>query len=425
MKKQLFFYAGIALLFLAACQKGVERQAPEQAQNFTASEAKEWYYGVFKKTAEWQQSPQKGKKLPDWTSARYKKMGNQEMLEFDLKASTNSYRLFSTGLSFADKIKIANASISRILFIKNSSGKIQVREIQFIPDLDYARKHAFDISANEIGKIQVDFSGLVVSKKWGGTELARNKLKDGKIIMSMTKTLNHSPSLTESCPIGSTEVTEYARDCESHLYGDGLFTYECGEWYPTGNVFCIGNEELGGEPNCTENPNSPECACALTGGCEEPGGGDEPNEFDEEAEAQLIAQIFSAENSNQSENISFTSPVEQSIPFEWVIVKNSSNLWQVKSYDVAKGYNSTNTGALVYDIQHIESKISGQTSWNRIRRRPGGFTPALVNLSWEESSNAKYIAADYKSGRVTVSGILKNFLVNFQLYTQYCDISVH
>ncbi len=318
MKKHLLYYVGIALLFLASCQKGTDTKVPAPGTTFSANDAKEWYYGSFKKSGEWQQSPLKGKKLPDWNSARYKKIGEQEIIEFDLSANTTKFKLFTRGdISAADKKRIANAAVSRVLFIKAKSGKILVREIQFIPDMDYAQKKGFDIAENEIGKIQPDFSGIIVSKKWDGTEVARNMLKNGKVKLSMYKTLNHAGSLTESCPIGSTEVTEYARDCESHLYGDGLFTYECGEWYPTGNVFCFGDEEVGGEPNCTENPNSPECSCALTGGCEDPGG-DEPPPCSEESADNTLADITTT-STNIKEDIETISETPETITrrYKW------------------------------------------------------------------------------------------------------------
>lgn len=153
------------------------------------------------------------------------------------------------------------------------------------------------------------------------------------------------------------------------------------------------------------------------------GGGEDP--FDEDAEEALKAQVFSAQSESAEQNLTFTSSTATGVPFQWVVVKNTNNLWQVNSSDIAFGYNSANTGAIVYNIQHSGSQISGQTSWNRIPRSPIGIAPPLINLSWQETFNTSNIAGDYRSGTVTVSGSLKNFGISLGSYTQSCTINVY
>lgn len=186
-------------------------------------------------------------------------------------------------------------------------------------------------------------------------------------------------------------------------------------------VYCEG----GGDPDPCEGLTSEECACQVYGtGCGGGGGDDEDEGFDEAAEAALKDQVFSTSSEAAETNVSYSSPDEASVPFDWVVVKNTLNLWKVTSYDVAKGYNSTNTGAIIYDIQHSGSSISGQTSWYRIPKRPIGVAWKLISLSWEETSNSKSIASDYKSGTITVSGNLKNFGVSFKNPTNSCTVTV-
>lgn len=52
----------LILLFFNGCQKELTDTLKNSAKVFDVAEAKEWYYGVFKKSSEWQQSPDKGKK---------------------------------------------------------------------------------------------------------------------------------------------------------------------------------------------------------------------------------------------------------------------------------------------------------------------------------------------------------------------------
>lgn len=158
---------------------------------------------------------------------------------------------------------------------------------------------------------------------------------------------------------------------------------------------------------------------------EEGSGGGEDELFDEAAEEALKTQVFTTQSELQEQNISITSPVPAGVPFQWVVVKNAYDLWEVISSDVANGYNSSNTGALVYNIQHNGSEITGQTSWNRIPRNPNGVVLPLIRLSWLETSSLSTITNDYRSGTVTVSGSLRNLQISMGSYTQSCTIHVN
>lgn len=153
------------------------------------------------------------------------------------------------------------------------------------------------------------------------------------------------------------------------------------------------------------------------------GGGEDP--FDEAAEDALKTQVFATQSDPAEQSVEYTSEVHTGVPFQWVVVKNTNNLWQVNSSDIAYGYNSPNTGAIVYNIQHNGSQLSGQTSWNRIPRNPGGFAPPLISLIWQETANTTTIANGYRSGTITVSGSLKNFGITIGSYSQSCTINVN
>lgn len=116
-------------------------------------------------------------------------------------------------------------------------------------------------------------------KKWNGAEVGRNVLVNGKITKKykLGNVLANRLQRTQSCQVGQLEITEWARDCEVHIYGDGMVTNECGQWYTTGNTWCV-DDENGQNPNCTDL-STPECFCELIGGpgCQETGGGGQNN----------------------------------------------------------------------------------------------------------------------------------------------------
>src|SRR5205085_475393 len=98
----------IALVFAFACQK--ETSSKATSSNFNPTIAKEWYYAEFKKSAEWQGSDMKGKKLPDWENGVVSKIGNNEIVEFPLVKKTKSFPLSSV----AEGRTLSQAELSRL-----------------------------------------------------------------------------------------------------------------------------------------------------------------------------------------------------------------------------------------------------------------------------------------------------------------------
>jgi len=211
-------------------------------------------------------------------------------------------------------------------------------------------------------------------------------------------------------------------------------TNSCIHWYwhytlhdEFGNVWVEWDEYIGttceGE-DCEDPYNSMLCPESGGGG----GGGGDEDLYDIAAENAIISEVYSASSQPAFQSVNFSSPEpdEELVYFTWVIVRNASNLWQVTSTDIAKGYRSSNPniGSILYDIEHSSSAISGQTFWCRVPKNfPGPCIP-LINLSWQESSSSKTIASNYKSGKVTISGQLKNFGITINSYTQSCTVNV-
>ena len=89
-------------------------------EKFDAAFVKEWYYGVFKKSNEWKGSG--GKQLPYWPKGVYKKVGNLEIVEFPLMKKSKDISIPADGLEDYNKIRIAEASLQRIAFIRDKRG---------------------------------------------------------------------------------------------------------------------------------------------------------------------------------------------------------------------------------------------------------------------------------------------------------------
>ena len=274
------------------------------------------------------------------------------------------------------------------------------------------------------------FSGRVIAKNWKEDILAISIFVKGKMtqkgsIKKTTANKNQTARISSTQSGDCGEVCEYERYCDQYWYGDVLVSEECGEWQPTGNCWPIDNCS----PNeCDPNMSGEECQCQMYGVCDgcgtcPPPPSHDEEEFDEEAEAALKQQVYSTTTEAAETNVSYSSPDATDVPFQWEVVKNQFDMWKVISSDIAKGYNSTNTGAVLYEIQHKESSITGQTEWNRIRKKPGPTQP-FIALNWQESSATKSIANNYKSGTITVSGGLYNAVWFVKSVSNKCTVTV-
>lgn len=247
-------------------------------------------------------------------------------------------------------------------------------------------------------------------KKQNGFEVRNGEwaaTKNTLVVGKNKQSAANSNYRTTECELWGAYVDHYDANGVL-LYSTLLYTYYVGD--------CDGGSGPDPDPTESGDPNGSGGGSA--------GGGDNNEDYDVPAEAALQAEVLSTTTPSASTTVSYTSPTEASVPFQWVVVKNTFNLWQVISSDIAKGYNSTNTGAIIYDIQHVGSSITGQTEWGRIPRRPGLPITPLIKLSWAETSATKSIANDYRSGTVTVSGDLKNLGVTFRSPTNSFKVTV-
>ena len=398
---KFFILSAMIIATVIACQKDNRTSGETE---FNASVVKEWYYGKFKKSPEWAgyNSSLKKMKLPDWKQFIYTKFGDNVIVEFPLVKERSAFSIaFKGGVQEHEKRQIANAAISRVLFIKQKSGNIIVREMQYIPDMEYLSRHGFDISRNKIGDVDKNFSGTIIAKKWDGQEVSRSILKDGKIIRrikSIEIQGRDGAMRTASCPAGWIEVTEYARDCESHLYGDGLFTYECGEWYPTGAVWCYPPENGGtGDPECAD-PGSVECFCYMIGGCD----GDPGDDGDEECSdmnCNDATALLSGITTEELDNMTYSSGTQGPSDQNGILRKQHFVDWEFFKLNFTSN-TSVNFSAYYSGVvwATLGMAANGIWKWESCAyinsNKSSGSTPGCIAVSLSAGSSAPFINFD-------------------------------
>ncbi len=290
MTKGILFSAIICIASLAfviiACQKSAD--VPGSSE-FDVAAAKEWYYGVFKKSAAYNEYNRGtgGKKLPAWSKGIYKKIGGLEIVEFPLAKEKKSVLLDGeNGLSAADNLRIAEASLSRIVIIKTPGNRIVIREIDYIPEWNYLKMKNFDISHNSMTAMDKNYSGKLIVKKWNGEELSRKIIAGGKTV-SKGRIQRAMPNNARSLDCATYLVTEYQMHCIWVTYGDEPATEEC-DWIPTGVTWY--EEICDDDPSCGIGMSSEECACQMYElGCE--GGGDGGGDGDTGGGYEIINKV--------------------------------------------------------------------------------------------------------------------------------------
>ncbi len=280
-----------------ACKRTAEVQANNET--FNVAQAKEWYYGEFKKSDEFKNSLVKGKQLPNWEKGTYRKEGDLEIVDFPLlKNSTTIAVLKEKGVTSQGIHQIINASLKKIAFIKKPNNEIIVRELDYVPYWDYLETKGFDISNTDFGSKNNDFTGMVTVKKWGGNFILRHAAYKGKFYKKTVKTANTNTNSqqTNSAPCPQIENCTYTVTCEFELHGD--------VWVNTG----ICDDPVKGDCEPIDDPNCPppnggggeEDPCEILGTCGGGGGGDvdECEQYQANAMSIMNEALASAQNPN-------------------------------------------------------------------------------------------------------------------------------
>lgn len=306
-----------------------------------------------------------GKKLPDWKNGVYRKVGSIEIVEFPLVKGKTSISIPNNNLSGTEYKQIAEASLTRIVFIKKGDEEILIREIDYIPELSYLKGKSFDISHNNLTKIDNNFSGILIIKKWNGMPVVTWGLENGKFTYKSNSKINTATNRTSDQQCG-TLVTEYERDCTEMWYGDVMAYEECGPWTPTGNSWFFPYPCENDPPNCDPNLSNEECACQLYQIC---GGGDGG---DEEAPPQPPIFTASDETGSITTNYDQTG-LQRDRHYRWVFLKGITLTFT--SYD--KGTHTKGNDGLwrFSGLQHVDDAMTGTFAGWDISYELNGIAP--------------------------------------------------
>ena len=238
---KLFAFVSIIILIAIGCQKILSNDdLITSGEGLSKAVVKNWYYGTFVKTPEWAVAAKKDKQLPDWKNGVITTIDKQAAVVYPFIKGQHAFLLpGDKSLTESQCKRIADASLSKIAFIKTADNKITVREIDYIPDWQYLQNKKFNIGEMKGGNGISDFSGRVITRDWAGNILSIQIQVDGKTVKigrrvnekeakSTSKGGDNTSSL-EGCTY--TTLCLWQQDCVITIYGDGMITNECGEWY--------------------------------------------------------------------------------------------------------------------------------------------------------------------------------------------------
>jgi hypothetical protein len=397
--KTLLKLMGLAIFVVAigfGCKKTAINSSNEADEVFDVSAVKAWYYGTFARSAEFKANFATDKKYVNWKYPSFSTNGDAEIIEFPLMKEKTDIRVSSkTTLSKQNSQMLAVASLKRVVFIKTKNGQIHVRELNYVPELEYLTLNKFDISSQNIGQPTFNFTGRLYVKKWDGATIGIHNYKDGKAkskIKKIDKTVNNLVSCHTE------EQCEWQEVCIIVHVNDLPDVPVC-DWHPvncTNVEICEEIEdpdpdlcELHGictpEEECNMNPTQ-ECMCAIYGmGCIEPGGGgDNPPETCTECgnvtEAQAQAQLNEITNTpNYAVGTSILG-VETAPDANGIIKKPWANHGITYSYTRLGYWTSTYaahyTGKLYKNNQANEWKFES-INFNDVHKISGQLPPCF------------------------------------------------
>jgi hypothetical protein len=375
----------LILFALYACKRNVVNIQNENV--FNTEFAKEWYYGVFKKTDEYKNSRESGKKLPDWKKANYLTLGNMEVIEFPLTKNSTKIPINSKGLNFEQVKQIANATLVKTAIIKYNE-KIYVREINYIPDYAFLKSKNYDISDVTFGKKSNNFTGRIIIKNWSGNNHSTIFMQDGKVKNwlkntaikpnkktkeNVENTVGNTNTLNSQCE--DLEMCEYERICRYIYESDVLVAEECDEWVNTGNCWPVPNPYCNDFGECVGDNLSETCLCMMFGLC---GGGEPPvddacnitqEEFDD------FGNLFSIEDVDQ---ITYTSGSEHYDENTQIFRRPSTPNWQFGRANIGR-FGGVDLKAVFSGVVYQELE-------------QGRITPRPENWKWESINFSRVTA---------------------------------
>ena len=175
LKKSLLFICLLGFLFM-----GCENELAETADagGFSVSEAKNFYY---KNT---QSIYNDIGKTIDWESGVFHEFKDKKILEYFLYEKSIKVIVPVTNKTLKSEVnEILGSVFAKVVFIKTKD-KIVMRELYYVPELNYLQKKNYEISETYFGEKNGDFSGLIFTENTNDEIILISKVKNAKIISS-------------------------------------------------------------------------------------------------------------------------------------------------------------------------------------------------------------------------------------------------
>lgn len=273
----VFFFVSVFLAFA-----GCKRMPIDNIEgSFKPDEAKEWYYGVFKKSSEYLVGVSKVNKLPDWNNPSYRRTGNLEIIEFPLLSEKKSFGLLDKRISESEREDVVRGSLSRVAFIKSFNRIIDVREVNYVPEYNFLRSKGYDISDVTLGKSNLRFSGHIMVKTWAGDIVSTVKYTDGRYNGKLNfygNRIDAQYKMTGGGGEPCEEICWFEQTCFYIKMGDTWIpTGTCTEWTNTGECWTVDCEDENYPNDCElygvdcgssggsgHNPQNPDGECNMS-----------------------------------------------------------------------------------------------------------------------------------------------------------------
>lgn len=308
--------AGIFLLLfvlLSACQKA-DFSPDVKAEQLDVATAKEWWYGSFRKSAAYKavntqsvlykmnhapaalaepnQTANANAYFPSWKNAHTYHGTAFDYIDVPLVAKKSVLPIpLVAGETHQDRIRIASASMQRLMIVRKNDGNTIVRVATIMPSLAYLKKHHYQLPFTNIAGLPANFEGIVAVRQWDETPVVAWLMKDGKrkqIAIKEKPEIAVAPNRTIAVPCPPVyEIVDYHYYCidvestedEPSDYCDDPNNWQQGnpiyDWVDPGGTCDDGS---GPEDYC-QGLTTEQCICVTMGiGCE---GGGGSGSFDE------------------------------------------------------------------------------------------------------------------------------------------------
>ncbi len=411
---KLFLFTLATILIAISCQKLLSNQ-DLSATTFNTTVAKNWYYSTFIKSQEWSGSAQKNKQIPDWKNGKVTTIENQQAVVYPLIKETRSFLIpGDNSLTEPECKRVADASLSKIAFIKNNADQITVKEIDYIPDWKYLQRKHFNIGEMKDANGKSDFTGRVVTKDWAGKILSIQIQVEGKTVKVGKKVVdkkqhnsfngNGNTSSTQGCTV--IQYCLWQQDCVLIIYGDGWTENECGEWYIV---------ECWEEEDCPPPP--PGEGGGGGGGNEDPPQCDPSLVSAEEEEYNNYVLMKSSSQVNEDAEITNDGPDPITGVLNWIVAEASIANWQIKantnySYYHDKYYDvNLNTFIHKFNLYYYQTVSSYYVGSNTFIQSTWTQTSVQDQVFSNNTANTK--------GSSVVHGTIRHVL-SLPLNVPYC-----